>query len=250
MTPMAESSPRSPQRRWLALAVLVIGLAATAFGVWREHEIARRDHIIRWQDGFARLQPLFESSLGGKFETLNDQARAILRHADFSADAWDSFLKSAEWKERFPGMEEIGYAEIGDGKCTVKYLAARRPSPGHGPGFDLNSDPVFREGLSKTADAGYGIASRPIRLDGSSNSIVTGFLPMRIKDMRPAGAAENRANLRGVVFFVLDQSEYFDSLQPQLKLLPFRIRLLAPAETAPPRTALQRSFSNTTISGE
>ncbi len=249
---MSESPQRGRQRRGLAVAVLLIGLTATAFGVWREHEIARRDQIIRWQEGMGRLRPFFESLLGRKFETLNDQAKAILRRQNFSDSSWDSFLNDSEWQQRFPGMEEIGYAEFEDGKCAVKHIASRQRSSAHGPGFDLNSNSVIREGLSKTAEAGYGIASRTLQLGEQSNSVpvVVAFLPMRIKDMRPGTPAENRANLRGVVFFVLNQLEYFRSVKAELKSLPFEIRLLGPDEASPPRTSVQRAFSNTTTSGE
>ena len=245
---MTASQTSPPARRATALVVLVLALAATAFGVWREHELARRGAVIRWQDGLAQLQPIFQPLLGQRFQTLLDQSRAALRRDDFSQAGWDNFIASSEWQQRYPGMKEIGYAELDGQKCVVKFLTSTEPSPRHAPGFDLDSDATIREAVQKSADAGYGVASKIISL--GTNQVIIGLFNLPIRDMRPGTAAENRANLRGFVFFALDQREYFSWLQPQLKNLPFTIRLLAPDETAPPKTDTQRPFGNGGTSGE
>ncbi|MDB6112624.1 MAG: hypothetical protein JWR69_4374, partial [Pedosphaera sp.] len=249
---MSESQQRQPGGRPAAVLVLVVALAATFFGTWREREIARRGEVIRWQDSFAQLQPVLAPLLGHRFEILHNQARSTLRRKNVSAASWEDFLTASEWRQRFPGMMEIGFAEFDGDQCTVKFVASERPPSTHGPGFDLNRDPIIRDAIQKSADTGYGIPSREISPGGSTNSprVIIGLLPLQIHDGRPGTATESRTNLQRFIFFALNQPEYFRSIQPQLKSMPLDLKLLAPGETAPPRTPTQRPFSNTGASGE
>jgi len=244
---MSESPKPQPASRRTAFVVLAVALAATFFGAWREGELARRGQTIRWQDGFAQLQPIFMPVLFQKFETLHDQAKNALRLSDYSEAGWNDFLASSEWQQRFPGMKEIGYAEFDGEKCVVKFLSTRQSPLVHAPGFVLDSDPIIHEAVQKTADAGYGNPTKEIQL--GTNQVIIGLLSIYKQVMRPGTAAENRANLRGVVFFALDQQEYFQPLQTQLKNLPFDVRLLAPNEPSLVKTATQRPFSNGGVSG-
>ena len=242
----ARPQPAAP--RTAALVVLALALAATAFGVWREHKIAAQNRHIRMQDGLAQLQPQLGPLLGQRFETLHDQAKAALRRDNFSEAGWNEFLSASEWRARFPGMKEIGYAEFSGDNCVVKFCDDFAATP-HKPGFDLDSDTVIRDAVQKSADAGYGIGSK-ITLLGTNQAIV-GLLNITAIDQRPASPAENRANLRGFIFFALDQREYFAWVKPQLKNLPFDVRLLASDEPAPPKTETQRPFGNANgITGE
>ena len=243
MKPVSASLNPQPATRRTAYVVLAVALAATFFGVWREGELARRGQTIRWQEGFTQLQPVLWPLFGDRFETLHDQAKSALGHANYSPASWDEFLAASEWQQRFPGMKEIGYAEMDGEKCVVKFLASRQSPPAHAPGFDLDSDPVIREAVQKSADAGYGIGSRQIQL--GTNQVIIGLLNMRNQAMRPGTAAENRANLHGLIFFALDQQEYFQFYQPKFKNLPFEIRLLKPDEPTPPKTEAQHPFGST-----
>ena len=244
------SANRQPQStsRWTAYVVLALGLAATFFGAWREGELARRGQIIRWQDGYAQVQPILSPLLGQRFQVLHDQSRTSLRREDFAQAGWDDFVKNSEWQQRFPGMLEMGYAEFAGEKCIVKFLTSKEASPAHAPGFDLDSDPTLREAVQRVADAGYGIGSKPVSV--GTNRVVYGFFVVQNHNARPATVAENRANLHGMVFFALDQAEYFRSCLPQLKNLPLDIRMLAEDEPIPPKTDTQRPIHYGEISGE
>ena len=247
----ATMKPRGRDRR-AALLVLGVALTATFFGVWREGELARRDQVIRWSDGFAQLQPVLLPLISQRFENLRDQAKSTLRRANYSATAWQDFLTASEWQSRFPGMVEIGWAEFAEDKCAVKFLASQQQLSAHAPGFDLNRDAILRKTVQQCADAGYGVGSQEISLGVGTNAVrvIIGLLPLPKHDRRPGTAAENRANLDGFVFFALDQHAYFAAGQPQLQNLPIDLRLLATGAVAPPRTLTQRPFSNGVISGE
>ena len=252
MKPMTDNQQHRTGGRRTAFLVLLVALATTAFGVWREREIARQNQIIRWQDSFTQLQPILVPLIGQKFETLRDQAKSTLRRENFSESSWQDFLTATEWQSRFPGMVEIGYADFSEDKCTVKFLASQETPPAHTPGFDLNSDAVIREALQKSTDGGYGIGSREILLGHGTNAtrVIVGLLPLPKRDVPPGTAAENRANLHGFVFFALDQKKYFAAAQSQLKNLPLELQLLPVDEAAPARTATQRLFSSSGTSGE
>ena len=234
--------------RHTAVLMLTFALAATAFGVWREHKISAQSQHIRMQDGFAQLQPQLGPLLSQRFETLQNWAKTTLQREHFSENGWNDFLTAAEWRSRYPGMKEIGYAEFSGDHCVVKFCDEFAATP-HKPGFDLESDTVIRAALQKSADAGYGIGSKTILF--GTNQVVIGLLNITAVDQRPASPAVNQANLRGFVFFALDQQEYFSWVKPQLKNLPFNVRLLAPGENAPPKTETQRPFGNSGgITGE
>jgi len=235
-----------------AILLFVLAMAATAFGVWREREIARRGAIIRWQDSFAQLQPILAPLLGQRFETLHDEAKFALRRGEASESLWLQFLATSEWQERFPGMMEIGYAEFSDDACRVKFSASRSSPSVLVPGYDLNTNVALHDLVQKAADAGYGLASHEITLGSGTNAprVEVALLPLTKRDQRPAAAADNRANLRGFLFFALNQHTYFEAARSRFQKLPFELRLLASDEVAPPRTTTQRSFSNTGQSGE
>jgi len=247
MKPMTPKHSPQPGR-FTALVVLVLSLAATAFGVWREHELARRSAVIRWQDAFARLNPQMAPLLSQRFESLRDTARTSLRRDDFSETGWQNFLNASEWRQRFPGMKEIGWAEFNGESGIVKFSAGNGAAPIHAVGADFNSDIITREAVQRCADVGYSLASKSFM--SGSNQLVVGLLMIQKQDARPGTAAENRANVRGFVFFTLDQREYFSWMLAQMKGLPFDLRLLAPDDVAPPRTETVRPFSNGGVSGE
>lgn len=251
MKPMAENQPRRTGGRQTAVLVLLVALAATAFGVWREGEIARRGAVIRWQESFAQLSPILTPLISQRFENFRDTAKATLRRENYSETAWQDFLTASEWRSRFPGMMEIGWAEFAGDKCEIKFLASQS-SAAHTVGFDLNRDAAIREAVQKCADVGYGVGSREITLGDGTNAVrvVIGFLPLPKHDMRPASAAENRANLAGFIFFALDQQKYFAAAQGQFKKLPLDLRLLGEDEAAPAKTDTLRPFSNGGVSGQ
>ena len=252
MKAMTKNQQHRTSGRPAAVLVLLVALAATAFGVWREREIARRGAVIRWQDAYAQLSPILTPLISQRFENFRDTAKSTLRRENYSETSWQDFLTATEWQSRFPGMMEIGWAEFAEDKITVKFLASQQPSPAHAPGFDLNRDATIREAVQKCADVAYGVGSREISLGNGTNAVrvVIGFLPLPKHDQRPASATENRVNLAGFVFFALDQQKYFAAAQTHFKNLPLDLRLLANDEVAPPKTDTVRPFSNGTISGQ
>lgn len=253
MNSMAPSPQhRASPGRWSALLVLLVALAATLFGVGREYELARRGQLIRLQDSIAQLQPMLASLLGQPFEILRSQAKATLRRDNFSETGWNDFVATSEWQQRFPGMLEIGCAMVEGDRCSVKFVASRGAAPWHPAGFDLNSNLAIGEAIRRSAEAGYGIASREIALgpDTNADRAIIGLLPLAAKDLRPGVAETNRENLRGFVFFALDQRRYFEFILPQLAGLPVQLRLLSPDEAIPARTATQRLISDSGVAGE
>ena len=249
---MTETQRRQTGGRRAAVLVLLVALAATFFGVWREGELAKREQVIRWADSFAQLNPVLQSLLSQRFETLRDQAKITLRRGNFSEASWQDFITASEWRSRFPGMLEIGWAEFADDGCVVKYLASQQAAPAHAPGHDLNREAILRATIQKCADLGYNIGSPELTLDDGTNAIraVIGLLPLPRHDRRPGTAAENRTNLYGFVFFALNQPKYFAAAQPQFQNQPLTLRLLAADEPASPRTATQRPFSNGSAAGD
>ncbi len=252
MTPMLPTPNPQAKGRWTALAVLLLALAATAFGVWREREIARRGAVIRWQDSFAQLSPILTPLLSQRFENFRDQAKSTLRRENYSETSWQDFLTATEWQARFPGMVEIGWAEFAEDKITVKFCASSNGTGILPVSSDLNRDATIRATVQKCADVAYGVGSKEISLGDGTNAqrVIIGFVPLPKHDMRPASAAENRVNLAGFVFFALDQKKYFAAAQPQFKNLPLDLRLLAEDEVAPPKTTTQRPIVNGGVSGE
>src|SRR4051812_13542179 len=131
----------------LPLAVLLLGLGATLFATWREREVRRQAKVIQWQEGFGQMQPIFSSALSQRFETLRDQAKLTLRREGVSNSSWNHFLELAEWRQRFPGMMELGYAELDGERCVIKFLDGRQSPPPHEAGFDLSRDPTIHDAV-------------------------------------------------------------------------------------------------------
>jgi len=172
MDEMLHSATPRAKGRWTAIAVLLVALAATLFAWWRERELARRAQVIRWQDGFAQLQPVLAPLLGANFETFRDLAKTTLLRDGISQATWNDYVNVSEWQQRFPGMLELGYAELKSEKCTVKFLASALSSPAHAPGFDLNSDSAIRVAVEKSAHAGSCCNTHTV-ITGPARSAVT-----------------------------------------------------------------------------
>src|SRR4051812_18787167 len=221
MKPMPMTSVARVPGRKLPLAVLLLALGATLFATWREREVRRQAKVIQWQEGFGQLQPTLSSALGQLFETLRDQAKLTLRREGISDASWAHFLELAEWRQKFPGMMELGYAELHGEQCLIKFLDSRQSPPVHKPDLDLTRDPTVRDAIKKCADLGYSIGSRETILGETTNGVrvIVGFLPLPRQDAIPGQPVENQANLIGFVFYALDQQEYFRSIQPQFKKL-------------------------------
>ncbi len=232
---------------WSATLVLVVALLATFYVAWCDRELARQAQVIRWQESLNQLVPLLTPALSQPFERLFDQARTALRRERFSETGWQDFLAAAEWQERFPALAEVGYAEYLGDHCRVTFAAARNASP-HVPGFDLTSDPAIRDAVEKSAAAGFGHASRSILL--GTNHVIIGLQNMLIQDARPAEPAANRANLRGFLFFALDQPAFFNSLRPQFKHMPVDLQLLRKEDPEPARSDTRRVIHLVANTGE
>ena len=240
------------QGRRLAALVLLLALAVTAFGVWREHEIIRQNQIIRWQTTTDQLLPLFQQAIGQQFEGLRDHAKATLRRENYSPDSWNDFLTASEWQSRYPGMLEIGYATYAGDHCPVMFLASRLTNSTHVPGFDLNRDGIIRQTLEKSADGAYGIGSDEITLGTGTNAVpvIVGLLPLVKHDQIPGTAAENRANLQGFVFFALNQQKYFETIRGKMLHTQVDLRLLRTGESGPTPSLTQRVITFGGVSGK
>ncbi|MEY4384920.1 MAG: hypothetical protein RLY20_203 [Verrucomicrobiota bacterium] len=248
---MPEISPRPARGRWIATLVLALSLAATVFAWWRESELQQRNQQLRWQESYAPVGNMLRELLMVRFEVLHDQTRAALRRGNFTAAAWQEFADQSEWRQHFPGISEIGYAEFDGEKCYVKFISTAGGAALHPAGFDLTRDPAIREAALKSRDAGYGIPSRPINTgDTNAAMLVVCFLTVQRIDARPGTVDENRQNLRGLVFFALDQREYFGAVAKEMRSSPFEFRLLRPDEPAIVKTPTQRTITNGGMTGE
>jgi len=246
MSEHPRARPASPRP---ALLVLLLALAATGFGFWQAWELVRSEQRIRWQEGLGQFSPLMQALVGQRFETLHDQAKTAFRRDGFTTTGWTNFLAAAEWRQRIPGVVDLGYAEYADGHFTVRYVVSQTGPAPWMAGRPLDQAPVVRAALQETADKGYGIGSREFAR--GTNRVVMGLLSIPFQDKFPSPSpATNRANLAGVVFLTLDQPALFASLRSQLKNLPFTLQLLSENEPAPLRTATRRVFSSTGDTGQ
>ena len=248
------TSSQRPQsvRRKTALAVLALALATTCFAVWQERELAVRNEKIRFQEGIEQASPLMQNLLVLRFAQIMDIAKVTLRREDYSQTGWDDFLKSAPWMKRFPGLAEIGFAEVGGDRCVVKFAKGWTADAVHPAGFDLDSVAEIRATVQACTDSGYAGATETVSLSDGTNTLraIVGMLPMFKANQRLGSAAENRANLRGLIFFALDQQEYFHSCEPQMAAMPFTLHLLTPEEKPPEPSPTQRFFGTRSVSGE
>lgn len=233
--------PNAPlASRRTALVVLAVALAATFFGAWRESDMARDVALVRWHDALAQLDAALAPALAGQYEMLAVQARTALRPGRLSETDWNGFLAATDWRERFPGLREIGCAELEGAKWVVKFSTSPPPAPGFPPGFDLAGDAMVRDALHNLAAAGQSATTRTIML--GRDRVVIGLLPLPA----PAGSARPRS----VLFFALDPAAYFHAVQPKLPALPLTIRLLDGAAAVPPLAENERLITYHEPSGD
>ena len=231
--------PRPPATRSrAALAVLGIALLATLFAFHQERELAARSEQLRFQDGMSQLSPRLLALVSQRFEQLRDVARATLRPGQATPAAWADFLKYSDWRTRYPGVLEIGFAETVDARCLVRYAAGRTDAPAHPPGLDLAGVPALAAALRTGAPTGEAVVGRGPNAPRAAVSL----LPLAGPDARPGP--------RGWLFFVLDQTAYARYCETQLAGLPFALRRLAPGEPAPADAPDHRLFGARTLTGE
>jgi PAS domain S-box-containing protein len=258
MNSLSNPPRRAWHTRWIATVVLLLSLAVTGFAWWREQELARRDQVIQMQNGLARINSILMPLLGSRFETLHDAAAGAFRRGNVTPENWNAFLENSEWSQRFPGMIEVGYAERvpsagGEDRFVVRYVSSKPGVASHTRGSDLSTERTVRAALDATAGAGYGIPSGEVTIHtpptNAAIPCVVGLFPILAEQRRLGTPIENRQNTRGVVFFALNQREYFDSLKESLARAPLDLQLLPPGQT-PPRTATSRPFTVTSTSGQ
>ncbi len=234
-------NPTSHQIGHSAQIVLILALLATGFGVWRERELARREQIIRWQAGYAQLFPVVQPYVFLHLMELYSAARSDLqRPHDFSEKAWVRFLADAEWRQKYPGMLAVGYADFNGEKAVVQYLDGEPVSSLVVPGADLAGTTNWREFVVQSAELNPALHNPVIIAGHPPAKVVLALLPLHKNEISPGTPAANRTNTQGFVFFLLDQQHYFEWIKTQMRPLSFDLQLLDPDLPAPVQTMTRR----------
>ena len=248
-------SQRSLRSSWPLVAALVfLLLATTCFVLW-QRQSAREIQAARWQEGFARQNAILFPLIN--LQSLRTSAKATLMANEVTPAAWENFLTVSEWRQHYPGLRAIGYLEPmrptnGEAALQLTFTQWRDFVTGR-PALDPTTDTALSGILNRWYNHSNGLAAMQLVLpfagSGQSRQQVISFLPL--KKTFPAGEPMSHWSSRpgSVLFFLLDQAEYYHSFQPRLDDKIIEYRLLAPDEPDPPRTATQRTISIDSITG-
>jgi len=146
-----------------------------------------------------------------------------------SADEWREYVQALELRERFPGVQAVGYAQrlppavdatgtAGGDRVVVAHIEPMDARNRHRLGFDMNSDPVRRDAMARARDQGEPAMSGPVRfapedagtVEPESNVLV--FLPLYARDLATTTVAERRAALHGYVYAAFRVSDLVRSV--------------------------------------
>ncbi|HEX7654514.1 MAG TPA: HAMP domain-containing sensor histidine kinase, partial [Verrucomicrobiae bacterium] len=181
------------------------------------------------------------------------QARhSLQRPRDFSPAAWQSFLADSEWRQRFPGLLEMGLAGYDGRHMVVEYADTTRTNPLFPPGKDLADDPAIKKFVDLAIDISLKVKPPALVITnaGQPRTIPFCIMPLVKAETPTATLSASRTNTEAFIYFLIDQPVYFAWVQSQLHGLPMDLRLLGPGEPEPPKTTTQHVLGLTSFAGE
>src|SRR5271170_4482104 len=175
---------RFTDKRFLAACVLLLGLAAT-FGAWRlsERYIAFRAHA-RFDEETNKIETAIRDRMA-VYEQVLLGTRGLLDSHDITRSEWTTYLHDLQLKERYPGIQGVGYAPVITASQKAEHIKKTRASglpdyniwpegerEAYAPvlfddpfahstsgvlGFDMLSDPTRRDAMKKARDSGSSV---------------------------------------------------------------------------------------------
>lgn len=223
-----------PFRRHLPLAVpwLVLALAlAPALYAW--HRAARtaaaRDRERFAAEVEAAWTALSRSTLG-YVNALRATQAMLHATGETSPEAWRRLLAGLEWRKRFPGFLDIGFAEGEDGR--VRYVDAVAGAPAHAGGSSLAEVPAQRAAMAQARDTRVLVSTGEVA--GSATPCILVFIPVWRDGEKPASAAAARADLRGFVFASFAPGALYQERAEASPARMLTVEYLGPAHAPPP----------------
>ncbi len=236
---MTRRSLPLPAAQWLALLVLLLGLAATGLAWRATHSL----QIERAQTEFDQEARRFESEVRLAFERplkgLNGAKGAFAASEELTRREFRAYSRARDIGREFPGVTALGFVKPVARDDVGTFI--QREQADFAPGFSIQADDGVTElihvvsfvepqavnqellGLSVSAndriapalqeaiDSGQPTLSRPVALSGfDQNDVHYGFwlmVPVYRDGVAPATTEMRRAQILGVLFASMDLEE-------------------------------------------
>ena len=228
-----------PTRRFPSLVPIAVGalawlLASLVVGyVWREAQRrAERDAMAELQSEAALVVSLLQQRLQA-FELVTTGGASLAAGTAMpTREEWNDYVDGLDLPNRFPSIVGLGYArdiesaELSNVQLEMKAQTGRLFSieprgirAEYGPvvylapestetmgviGYDMYSDPIRRDAMSRARESGHPQLSGPVSLRADSLGMdmpgMQIYAPVYLGGIRPATPAGRRANMAGWVF--------------------------------------------------
>jgi PAS domain S-box-containing protein len=238
--PLLSDRLRRPAWLWLVPA-LSLALTAAAWHVTRVSTAARASGRFGFRT--VLLETAIEQRLASHISLLRGVVGLFDSSGSVPLDTWNDYLRAVHPETSTPGLQVIGFSERvrraergalerrlqGEAWPFAIWAAGREEADPivyaypferdnlETLGFDMSSDPVRREAMTRARDMGIPALSGQVRLidqlsNGRSASGFIVYLPVYHRNQPTGSLAERRAALRGFVFGAFRAQDLISSI--------------------------------------
>ena len=217
---MIQSRPRTSRLASVPYLVLLATLVLTVLGTWYVLRTNRLRDDLAFRTAAGEAQHLVEIRLNTYIELLRACAALFAASDEVTADEFRSFITPLRLRERYPGIQGIGFARriAPDDASRVRlwppgrreeytsivYLEPQDERNRAALGYDMFTDPVRRAAMTRARDTGMPAASGRVTLvqeiDLAKQAGFLIYMPVYAQEVATSTVLDRREAIAGYVF--------------------------------------------------
>jgi CHASE1-domain containing sensor protein len=229
-------------RPGMAWVVLALGLAATAVGWGLLQSQLKKRHVARFQSHIEKVEQQIRERMVSYEQALKGAAGLFAASASVERGEWAAYVASLNINKYYRGLQALGFVAhvstanlesfvesnrvdrapdfdvyprgVRSNYYVVKYI---EPEKGHRAalGYDVATDPNYREAAERSRDSGEAMLTRRIRLlpEVEERPAVALLFPIYRNGMNKNTVSQRRAALDGWVYATFLMEELMDPVR-------------------------------------
>lgn len=148
---------------------------------------------------------------------IHSSAGLVGTSKDMSSEQWNTFIGTLDLKSRYPGITNVGYAQVtkkaGTDRVPVIYNTSTAKD-GLATGYDMYSDAVRRDALKTARDIGTTVITPPTQSlrSASATFSLTMFEPVYTPGAAPATPTERQSRIVGYAYLIFQPHALIDRI--------------------------------------
>lgn len=147
---------------------------------------------------------------------------------EVNRDEWGAFIANFDLRERYPGVQSVGYVQIAGATAPVTYIEPATADNQRVLGFDMYSEPIRRQGMQLARDNATATISETVYLkqDSGAENPQPGllmYIAVYKRDAPLQTVAQRRAAITGYVYAAFRSHELLRTSTTTHSAFAFRV---------------------------